>query len=617
MCGIAISVGLEKSKAEHFVNRANQLMVHRGPDGQGVFLDDDIALAHRRLAILDLSEAGAQPMHTQDERYVIVHNGEIYNHLDLRKRFLPDYLFKGHSDTETLLALYALQGKNMLSHLVGMWAFGIWDKTDKKLFISRDRYGQKPLYWRKNADKSLVFASEIKPLLFDGEKSAMNPTAVVEYLALGNYGHLGDQTFFKDILHFPAAAYAEIAPGHHQFEPVKFWDLPNIEEKNKTTFGPEQQITLRNIIDEAVQSQLLSDVNVGATLSGGLDSSTIVGAMADYKKSAFPVFTAQTSGSKYDESVYVNEVEKKWGKDIIQLHRKELENAKISSALPEYIGIQEEPFGDPSILAHGFLMDMAKENGVKVIIGGQGGDELFFGYRNMTNNLLSVYLSKFKFGAFKSNIGKSNIGKAEFLRIVLGAFLPSVEKNKRKESREKRRFFLKENILKQVDDTLIKMPNSNSYHETWDESIYRVHLPHLVHYDDRNAMSRSIEGRTPFLDHRIADFLATLKVDEFFKNGESKTLLRKTCSDLIPEKVIKRKDKLGFFTPIHEMLSNEIDWVESVILDEKELHTIVDMEIIKSDIDFYRSRKIDNDISRRLWRVLSFCIWKKQFNISI
>ncbi len=616
MCGIAFTIGADKKQALQFVERANRLLKHRGPDGEGIFQDENVAMAHRRLAILDLSEAGAQPMITSDQRYVIVHNGEVYNHLELRAKFLADHPFKGHSDTETILALYAKMGRLMLQYLVGMWAFAIWDNTDKKLFISRDRYGQKPLYLRKK-DNSFLFASEIKPLLQDGERPAMNPTAVVEYLALGSYGHLDEQTFFKDIVHFPQASYAEIKAGDKQLVAKPYWKLPDIKKSDKISLGSGETSHLRQIIEEAVSSQLLSDVTVGATLSGGLDSSTIVGLMASSSPKPFPVFTAQTKGSQWDESDYVSDVENKWGKNKLQLHWKELINTRISTSLPAYIDIQEEPFGDPSIMAHGFLMDMAKENNVKVVVGGQGGDELFFGYKNMTNNLMSSFLKSGSIGNFNENASRMGLGKKELIRIALGSYLPSLEKISRRASRNKRRFFIKSSLLDLVNDNHIILARSNNFYETWDESVNRVHLPHLVHYDDRNGMSRSIEGRMPFLDHRIADFVATLKPEEFLKNGESKTLLRTSCKDLLPETILNRKDKQGFFTPIHEMLTEDIDWIQAVIFEDKSISQLLDQKTIEEDIAFYRTGKKNNDISRRLWRVLSFCLWKKQFNVTL
>src|ERR1043165_7256663 len=206
MCGIAAYIGSNKDHGNQFCRRASALMAHRGPDDSGIYNEARVSLLHRRLSILELSELGHQPMASSCGRYTIVFNGEIYNHLELRKKHLPTHPFRGHSDTETIIELFRIMQEKMLAEMAGMWALIIWDNEDQRAFASRDRYGQKPLYVRRTHDTWLL-ASEVKPLLGEGEHPAPNATALVEYLALGNYGHLGAHTFFKDIKHFPQGHY--------------------------------------------------------------------------------------------------------------------------------------------------------------------------------------------------------------------------------------------------------------------------------------------------------------------------------------------------------------------------------------------------------------------------
>ncbi|MDB5273292.1 MAG: hypothetical protein JWO58_1659 [Chitinophagaceae bacterium] len=615
MCGIAFIIGGEKKTAFDFAERANRLLQHRGPDGQGIFQDEYITLAHRRLAIIDLSDAGAQPMHSSDQRYVIVHNGEIYNHRELRTQFLPDTRFAGHSDTETLLALYAQLGETMLQHLVGMWAFAIWDTVKQTVFISRDRYGQKPLYYRKATDGTLRFASEIKPLLEEGERPSMNETAVVEYLALGNYGHLGPHTFFKEIFQFKPGHYATIGVNEKDFHETAYWSLPFVREQDKVPFDEQQQDKLKVIIEEAVRSQLLSDVTVGATLSGGIDSSIVVGAMSMSTDNIIPVFTAQSKGSKWDESVYVRAVETKWGSDKVNVHWKELNNTQLSLSLPHYIAVQEEPFGDPSIMAHGFLMDMAKENKVKVVLGGQGADELFFGYGSLISPLLSQGLRRGKLFWVKNNLNKMNLPLSEIGRVLLSAFAPKLEQAFRKRSRRKRRSFIAQKVLSKVDDRLVQLAKPSDFYSVWNESVYGVHLPHLVHYDDRNGMSHSIEGRMPFLDHRIAEHVAHIQSHTFLMDGKSKSILRMACSSLIPQKILERRDKIGFYTPLHDMLKNDISWIENTLCSFKDIDTFIVTEVWKEDVAFYKGEGESMERALRLWRILSFVVWVNTFHI--
>lgn len=615
MCGIAFALGGETTRALMFAERANCLLAHRGPDGQGIFQDKQVILSHRRLAILDLSEAGAQPMHSEDKRYVIVHNGEIYNHLQLRNEFLPHTTFQGLSDTETLLKLYAHLGEKMLQHLVGMWAFAIWDNKEESLFVCRDRYGQKPLYYRTLSDGTLLFCSEIKPLIEEGEQPLMNETAVVEYLALGNYGHLGNQTFFKEIRSFRQGHYATIKAGETPFKEQQYWCLPKVEEKDKIPFDHQQRSRLESIIQEAVSSQLLSDVKVGATLSGGLDSSIVVGAVAKIKNTPTPVFTAQSINSKWDESQYVKAVEEKWGTPKIDLHWKELNQTSIADHLVHYITVQEEPFGDPSIMAHGFLIGMAKDNGVKVVLGGQGADEVFFGYENMIASLLSSGIRKGHWSWVKENLQHKAMTATGLLRLLAGAFSPGLERLARKKSRHTKRSFIVEKLQSKVNDQIVKLARTSHFYEVWTESVYGVHLPHLLHYDDRNSMSNSIEGRMPFLDHRIAEFAAKIKSDDFFVKGESKNLLRRACADLLPSKVLNRKDKIGFYTPLQDMLKRDIIWIEEVLTSYQDINKFIVPEVWKSDVSFFKTDQQSVERSLRLWRVLSFVVWMKIFRI--
>ena len=220
MCGIAGYVGNNKDAGLKFATGACAIMEHRGPDDSGILNDDYVTLMHRRLSILELSALGHQPMVSSCGRYSIVFNGEIYNHLDLRRQYLPGYRFRGHSDTETIIELFRLQQEKMLADMVGMWAIAIWDKETRKLFVSRDRYGQKPIYVRRKDDAWMI-SSEMKPLLSKDEHPAYDPTALVEYLALGNYGHLGKHTFFKDIQHFPQGCYAWIANSDMRIDALK------------------------------------------------------------------------------------------------------------------------------------------------------------------------------------------------------------------------------------------------------------------------------------------------------------------------------------------------------------------------------------------------------------
>ena len=615
MCGIAAILTPHQEKKECFTQKALKLLHHRGPDDQGVWMDESIGLAHTRLSILDLSEAGSQPMHSENKRYVIVYNGEIYNHLELRKKYFPRKNWRGHSDTETILALFEKQGIEMFSEMVGMWALAIWDKKIKQLLISRDRYGQKPLYWRYfRDDESLRFSSEIKPLLNESTTNPMNSLMVAEYLALGNYHHLGEQTFFGEIFQLLPAHYSIIRTGDKKVVSQAYWNVPKIRRENKIPFGSKEQEKLKVLMLQAVQSQLLSDVPVGATLSGGVDSSCICGIIAATSTNgAFSVFTAQTQGSPLDETKYVEEVIEKWGQDKLELFSKELMSVRLEDTLPQLTRIQEEPFGDPSIFAHGLLMDLAKENGVKVILGGQGADELFFGYPSMINSLLAHELASGHFKYVRDQI-KLLGWKPDPKRLLLGAVLPKTERKLRLWSREKKRFVLSDSLREAVSGQNPNLSLFNDFYGAWEESIFGNHIPHLLHYDDRNAMARSIEGRTPFLDHRIIEFLAQLQPSSFLNNGQTKNALRVACREFLPVEIAKRKDKIGFFTPLDEYVRSENKWIKEVIFDYA--GPWINRDLIEKDLKFYETLGDNFIFSQRIWRCLSFAGWINSFQVS-
>jgi asparagine synthase (glutamine-hydrolysing) len=608
MCGIACYIGNNKDAGYQFATKASTLLEHRGPDDSGIFNDEKVTLLHRRLSILELSELGHQPMVSSDDRYSIVFNGEIYNHLELRKKHLPNHRFKGHSDTETILELFRLMQEKMLAEMVGMWAIFIWDKQAKKLFVSRDRYGQKPIYIRRTGGV-WILSSEVKPLL--GKENNFNATAVAEYLALGNYGHLGVHTFYKDILQFPQGSYAWITAEDTKIEAKKYWVLPNVDAKDKIPFDEATKKELHDRIVEGVLSQTLADVPIGITLSGGIDSSIVAGILATHYDKKINIFTAQSPNSRFDETKYVDAVIEKFDKGNFIVHRKDLNQLSIKDGLTEYIKIQEEPFGDPSIMAHGFLMNMAAAENIKVILNGQGADELFFGYNNMARAILLQQARSGQFGKMLENLKAMKLGRTYMLRTLLGSVFPAVENNMRSKSRIQRRNIINPALLKDVDDSLVSLHQYNNVYDVWQESIYGVHIPHLVHYDDRNGMACSIEGRMPFLDHRIAEYVATIQPNEFLKHGRRKYILREACKQYLPEIINKRTDKIGFFTPLIDALDRDKQWVTDKMKDSNILTEARSTTLLSK----LAAKTLNIPEALEIWRSISLKIWMDEFGV--
>jgi asparagine synthase (glutamine-hydrolysing) len=618
MCGIAVYLGTNIEFGRRFGERANGMLKHRGPDDEGIFTDHQIAMGHRRLAIVDLSSAGHQPMVSPDKRWVIAYNGEIYNHLEIRQTLCKGWDFQSRSDTETLLAALAINGPESLESMVGMWAFALWDSRKQQLLISRDRYGQKPLYWRCCNDGSLRLASEIRPLIDEGEHPIMYATAVAEYLATGNYGHLGERTFFRDIYSLPPAHWAIIKPGDKRPSPVRYWRFPVLPKKERRPYDETVRRQFRDGFEEAVTSQLMSDVPVGATLSGGLDSSAVVGAMVAHgRKTQIPIFTAQAPGSAFDESRYVKDVEKRWSESL-QIHWVSLEKMPISSQLQETIRIQEEPFGDPSICAHGMLMTAARKAGVPVILGGQGGDELLFGYPYMRDSLLATWLREGKVSSVLTEARILGIGPTGLVRMGLAAFLPEAERRARQHSRQRKRYWLTPMLRDIGQNGLLQLASAGDASTLWLETVERTTLPHLTQYDDRNGMAKSIEGRMPFLDHRLADVVCSTEQQAFLNQGLSKRILREACEDFLPQSVLKRRDKIGFFTPLGAMLQAERHWVLAMLSDDYaralDLFNIKAIKALLEGVIQTHSSNIDDVL--RVWRALSVRVWAETFSLA-
>lgn len=617
MCGIAACLTIDTTMNHRFITDSHELLVHRGPDDGGWFSENAVALVHRRLSVLELSKAGHQPMHSATGRFVMVYNGEIYNHLELRRRFLTGHTFRGTSDSETLIELFDHMGHQMLTHLVGMWALAIWDKQSRTLFLARDRFGQKPLYWTQNAN-GIFISSEIKPILKTINKVNPNPTAMAEYLALGNYGHLGRETFFQEVNSFPPGHFAFMQEGDSSIKFQPYWEIPNIPIKDKRSYGLEESDRLLCLIKEAVLSQTLSDVPIGMTLSGGIDSSVIAGILARFSSTPIQVFSASNKESQYDEMPYARMVIEHWSSTGCLIpHEIEMESLTISKDLENGIFVQEEPFGDPSILSHLHIMKHVHQNGLKVILGGQGADELFFGYDSINHGLLSGFIQEGKWGLLIKSARQLNLSLTELIRLVYAAILPIPYKKSRMQSRVRRRSFINPEILSQVDNGSVFLADPANFYELWKESMEGVHLPHLVHYDDRNGMSLGIEGRMPFLDHRIIEFLAHIHPEEFIRGGVRKFLLKDSCHEFLPPPVFDRNDKIGFFAPIHEMIVTDLAFVKSYFHDVIFPMRLVDEKVLLQDLKKYGEGEIDVISARRIWRVMSYAMWVKMFKLSI
>lgn len=614
MCGIAAWLGEDAAAGQAFARRANRLMAHRGPDGEDIFLATGVALAHRRLAILDLSDRGRQPMVSPDGRYALTYNGEIYNHRALRPALArAGWRFRSESDTETLLAVLALEGPEGLRRLVGMWALALWDTRTRRLLVSRDRYGQKPLYWRRLAGGALVFSSEVAPLLADGERPAADAGALAEFLATGAWGHLAERTFFRDVLSFPAGCSAWIDPAEAQVRPERYWRFPAPSRQDRRPFDTAAQTAFRDAFVEAVISQTAADTPLAATLSGGIDSSAVVGVLAARgERAPLKVFTAQAQGAARDESRYVAAVKAKWG-DRLDIETFPSQHMVLSERLDDVIDAQAGPFGDPSIMAHDALAAAAARAGAKVLLGGQGADELLLGYPYMSSSVVASALREGDAVWALGQLPRLGRGPAHALRVLGSAISPELERTLREQSRRRLFHWLSPHLRGGGHGPRLSPLSARA--AFWRESVEVLALPHLVRYDDHNGMRHSLEGRMPFLDHRLAEVATGIEPRAFFLEGRRKALLRQSCTEFLPRAVIDRTDKIGFHTPLADLLNAELDWVRAQTLGERARDMkLYDTAFMEGQIERLAAGQSQGSADL-VWRALAAQAFLRRFDI--
>lgn len=559
MCGIAgIWSNYRSDNTAVDLKKMTDSIIHRGPDGSGHWLatEGNVALGHRRLAIIDLSEGGAQPMHYID-RYVITFNGEIYNYLELKKDLISiGYLFKSDSDTEVVLAAYSQWGVDCIQKFDGMFAFAIYDKMKMELFCARDRFGEKPFYFSFR-DGNLYFASEIKAFWAIGIKKSLNNAMLYNYLANDLVENPNDQreTFYEGIVKLKSAHYF-IYKGESHIEQVNYWKI-NTATTSSLSFEAASK-RLYELLETSVQRRLRSDVAVGTSLSGGLDSSTIVGIVAQLTGDR-STFSARFPNFAKDEGHFIELVQEKFKTNH---HNVIVDDNKLIQHLDKLIYHQEEPFQTGSIFAQYCVYEASKKNNVIVMLDGQGADELLGGY----DKDFKFYLRELIHGKgdqedfihkiFQNHNYKLTTDSKERLKILSPSVYQCLAKAKKKFFRGvptgittdfHREFAPKTSPFKEFDDL-----KSILNYELTNQGLEK-----LLKFADRNSMAHSVEVRLPFLYHELVEFVFSLKSEYFLKNGWSKALLRNAMRETLPNEIVYRKDKIGFEAPHDAWSRNE------------------------------------------------------------
>lgn len=625
MCGfVAVIDRAARQVPLTVLRRMADTLSHRGPDGEGHLLDGPVGLYHKRLAIIDI-EGGQQPMTDASGELHIVFNGEIYNHVELREELRAQgHVFRTRSDTEVLLHLYAAEGEAFLRRLNGMFAFVLYDRARRRVLVARDQFGIKPLYfhWR---DDLVIYASEIKAILEHPEVEAIPDLAHLEdYVTFQHV--LGRGTLFDSVHKVLPGQYQILSLDDGRLITRDYWRLdytldPTLDERRALE-------ELRFLLHDACRLQVRSDVPVGAHLSGGIDSSLVASMAAPHCPSPFFAFHGCfDAGPLFDESEHAAAVA---GHAGLELMRIPIGGRGFADLMPSLIRFMDEPVAGPGLYPQ-FCVSREAAQRVKVVLGGQGGDEMFCGYAR--------YLVGYLEQAIKGAIYETNDEGEHIVSLLsilpnlpyLRQYVPMLRRFWSEglfEDMDRRYFRLLDRSEGQLDvfsadfrarfdrdavfsrfQAEFNSAGTASYISKMRNFDRIASLPALLHVEDRVSMAVSLESRVPLLDHRIAELLAKLPPRILFAGGHLKQVLRRLAGEVIPASVVQRKDKMGFPLPIDDWTRNEArDFVHDVLFSQRCVERgLFDIGAVR------RLLQERNPFSRKLWGLLCLELWHREF----
>ena len=611
MCGIAGI--LSKDHTEVTVERLKKMtdIIHyRGPDGDGHWINAEktIGLGHRRLSIIDLSHAADQPMHYLG-RYSIVFNGEIYNYIELKEILLKQgYKFATSSDTEVLMALYDRDKEDCLQLLDGMFSFAIYDDEKKELFAARDRFGEKPFYYSYEPGKYFIFGSEMKCLWAAGINKEVNNRMLFAYL---NYGSLYNQrdeseTFYNNCTNLPHRHYLKISVNSCLLSFTKYYDI-SINNINHTITETEAKERFNELFYTSVSRRLRSDVTVGSSLSGGLDSSLIVCIIDNLKKGTSQkqnTFSAIFPGYEKDERKYIDYVIKS---TKVSPHFVTPDDDGLTRDIEKLIWHQEEPFGTASIYAQFCVMRLAKENNVTVLLDGQGADEYLAGYHSyyqqFFNDLRENYSerSQTQYNEYLRLHQENGINPSMrkdikyFARLRIPRILKAGKNLQSFYNQTKSSFFSKEFYMANIRDNPIPYSYFKDLNSALCHDLLQGGLQSLLRYSDRNSMAHSREVRLPFLYNELVDFVFSLPPYFKINKGWTKWIVRSAFDNVLPETIAWRKDKIGYEPPQKNWLQNK-DVQEKIHESKRRLykHNVISKKEFEKNIPANSTLEVNN-----------------------
>jgi asparagine synthase (glutamine-hydrolysing) len=642
VCGIVGFCGKGKFNDESTLVSMRNTLAHRGPDDSGLYIDveHNVGLAHTRLSIIDLSSLGHQPMSNDRGTIWITYNGEVYNFKEIREELeKKGYVFRSNSDTEVLVKAYEEWGIDCVHKFIGMFAIAIWDRNEKKLYLVRDRVGVKPLYYYFK-DGVLLFASELKALMkHPGYRKEIDLSILPHYLRFGFIQ--SPYTIFQDTF--------KLKPGHYlclyknKLVEKKYWDIVDFYHADPIE-GTEDEITLEleNLLVDSFKYRLISDVPVGVFLSGGLDSSIVTALLQHHIGSKLKTFTIGFDESSLNEAYWSKSIADYLGTDHTEYYLSVEEAAKIIYKIPE---ICDEPFGDHSVIPTYLVSQLARKD-VTVALSADGGDELFCGYSRY-KAYVRLYEKFLRLPKFLTNSVIRSMTRLDPSRVdefyrTFRAVMPEVKEIKDKYIK------WRDMLIESNNGNLIEMYKCNlskwtpeeldgiidhKYNYAYDaayvdtiESMtnsellnkvmaldFKTYLPDdILTKVDRATMSVSLEGREPFLDHRLLEFVARIPLKFKYHQGTSKYILRKVLDKYIPRELVERP-KQGFVAPLSRWLKGELHQLVKEYLNEDRLRKegIFDSEVVSSYVrDFYKGVSINVN---KIWFLLIFQMWKEKW----
>lgn len=605
MCGISGIINLNgKPVGENDIRLMMEKMKHRGPDDEGVFIDGNVGLGFVRLSILDLSIAGHQPMHSHNNRYVIIFNGEVYNYIEIREELKNDFHFKTGTDTEVVLAAYQKWGKSCLDKFNGMFAFVIFDKNTKQIFAARDRFGIKPFYYYQDEEK-FIFASEIKSILPLLKSRSINNSIVLDYVAYNRTDHT-NKTFFNGIKKLRHGYTLLINKTKIDF--VQWYNLRDKIKDKKTILSRDEY---QEILTDSVKLRLRSDVRVGVSLSGGLDSSSITSLVLN--KLNLPNISSFSAVYNTNESYDEYEFIKLYSSQMDNMFYTYPSKETFLNDYKEFIGSHSEPVNDVGSYIQYKVMELVSKH-VKVVLDGQGADEQLGGYHNFFGSYYKELLNSGKLLKFiKENFHYLSQHKSpEALKYFIYYILPIKLKkstNKLAKGSINKEFF---NSYSKDSSIISDIYHPLSLHDSLIQH-FEYKLEHLLKWDDINSMKFSIESRVPFLDYRLVEASLNLPSDLILKNGTTKYLLRESMKDILPKKIVERKDKKGFSNPRREWFKTPE--FQELIFDTLNSNDFQNLNIfdVKDATQKYKNHLADkSDYSIDIWKWININEWKKQ-----